>query len=53
MGRVVLSFVGLEGLDPQFVEGGASHEGKVCVSGWEKGYLTPRETELMAASLKD
>jgi hypothetical protein len=51
--RVVLPFVGLEGLYSQLLEVVPCEEADVCVSEWGRDYFTPCVTELRAASLKD
>jgi hypothetical protein len=53
VGGVVLSFVGLQGLHSQLVQALSSEVGQISVSAWTQTYLTPRVTELSAASLKD
>ena len=50
---LVLSISGFEWLNAQFVEIIACEEGEVGMSEFRHQYLTPRLTELRAASLKD
>jgi hypothetical protein len=53
MRRMVLPIIGLQGLHSQLIQVISSEETQICVSMLNWWYLTPRDTELMAASLKD